>query len=310
MQTQRCHALLCLLLCELLCGALQEVTLQEFVPACPAQAGGCHRPEPCSPAAGAATCTLQRTCLQEHRDCEMARRLQAQDEAEASMTTEQELQDAQLARLLQAEEDAAGGADAVAREAGSQDHGAGACVAEAGGDGRALRNKLGWMSGTLPDHRHDQDEDMCPDVHDMFRYYDDVYFGGVLTRNAVIVEWTNKMTLSAGTCTLRRGSGMQLGLCRIALSIPLLKYRSATEVKETLLHEMIHAADFLSNREREGHGKHFQAKMRLINAGLCPDRYRPERGYSVSICHDFHSEVAHAKATRGTRRKRPGGSGA
>ena len=28
----------------------------------------------------------------------------------------------------------------------------------------------------------------------------------------------------------------------------------------------------LCNREREGHGKEFQAGMRRINAGLCPDR--------------------------------------
>mmetsp|Transcript_40122 Transcript_40122/g.59049 ORF Transcript_40122/g.59049 Transcript_40122/m.59049 type:complete len:166 (+) Transcript_40122:142-639(+) len=116
------------------------------------------------------------------------------------------------------------------------------------------------------------------------------------------------MTRSAGTCSFRGGEGMT-GMCRIALSVPLLKYRGATDIKETLLHEMIHAVDFLEHREREGHGKEFQAKMRSINAGLCADRYRPERGYTITIFHDFHAEVAHARAVRGVGGSRGRGRG-
>jgi hypothetical protein len=32
----------------------------------------------------------------------------------------------------------------------------------------------------------------------MFLYYDRLYFGGVLTANAVVVEWSKRMTLCAG----------------------------------------------------------------------------------------------------------------
>ena len=84
-------------------------------------------------------------------------------------------------------------------------------------------------------------EEVCPDVHEMFAYFDAVYFDGLLTRNAVVVEWSSRMKTCAGTCTFRRARGM-MGMCRIALSEPLLKFRGATNVKETLLHEMIHAA--------------------------------------------------------------------
>lgn len=87
-------------------------------------------------------------------------------------------------------------------------------------------------------------EDVCPDVHEMFAYFDAIYFDSLLTRNAVVVEWSSRMKSSAGTCTFRRERGMT-GMCRIALSEPLLKFRGATNVKETLLHEMIHAAVIL-----------------------------------------------------------------
>ena len=147
-------------------------------------------------------------------------------------------------------------------------------------------------------------------------------------------------------CRNGRATVTTAGVCRIALSVPLLKYRRATEVKETLLHEMIHAVHFVSNRsphrvprpsplpilrplnrtslsfarqidcplpvgmgphafgihrEREGHGKDFQARMRYINAGICPDKYRPPEGYNLSIRHNFHAEVAHARAMRAGR---------
>jgi hypothetical protein len=81
------------------------------------------------------------------------------------------------------------------------------------------------------------DEDVAPDAHELFLYYDRLYFGSTLAARAVVVEWSRRMTLCAGQCSYRgRGS-----VCRVALSEPLLKFRSATEVKETLLHEMIHA---------------------------------------------------------------------
>jgi hypothetical protein len=220
-----------------------------------------------------------------------------------------------LARRLQAEEDEAAFCrfEAFASAAGAEEQGA--------------TNKVA-MEEHAQREAGDDSIDVCPDVHEMFTYYDETYFDGRLTQNAVVVEWSSRMTTCAGTCSFRRSRGM-MGMCRIALSEPLLRYRGATDVKETLLHEMIHASvrlisckntreatwhaldvcrivaispalalsftlwlssrvpvtpwhflafgtsilqEYLSNREREGHGQHFQAKMRSINAGICADR--------------------------------------
>lgn len=52
----------------------------------------------------------------------------------------------------------------------------------------------------------------------------------------------------------------------------LAQYRPARDLKDTLLHEMIHADIFLRSVKDDGdHGSHFKAAMRRINAATCPD---------------------------------------
>mmetsp|Transcript_31737 Transcript_31737/g.77358 ORF Transcript_31737/g.77358 Transcript_31737/m.77358 type:complete len:183 (-) Transcript_31737:90-638(-) len=101
------------------------------------------------------------------------------------------------------------------------------------------------------------------------------------------------MTKCAGMCELKSGG---LGGIQIRLSPSLLQYRSNADVKETLLHEMIHAYCFLDHTEmdRDGHGYHFQKHMNRINAGRNPsDPYRPFGGYRITIFHNFVDEVRH-----------------
>ena len=50
------------------------------------------------------------------------------------------------------------------------------------------------------------------------------------------------MTLCAGSCANTYGVS-----CVIKLSAPLLRFRTPNELKETLLHEMIHAFLFITN---------------------------------------------------------------
>jgi len=93
-------------------------------------------------------------------------------------------------------------------------------------------------------------------IHKLFIEYSETYFEGLLHNSAVTVEWSTRMTLCAGVCYLHRG-----GYCIIRLSKPLLKYRSVKELKETLLHEMIHAYLFLTKKQtfddymNGGHGQ-------------------------------------------------------
>ncbi|KAK2198434.1 bifunctional SprT-like domain-containing protein Spartan/SprT-like [Babesia duncani] len=115
------------------------------------------------------------------------------------------------------------------------------------------------------------------DLNDAFRYYNDLCFDGAL--EAVVVGWSNRLTLCAGKC-YHRGRGF----CEIRLSEPLLRYRSANECKETLLHEMIHAYLFAKNKSKRhaGHGKDFIWHMNRINEIT---------GLNVTIHHNFRREV-------------------
>ena len=71
--------------------------------------------------------------------------------------------------------------------------------------------------------------------------------------SGIEVKWSPRMTLCAGVCSF---DGQ---LCSVRLSAPLLKLRPRADLVNTLLHEMIHAALFLSNGtvDRDGHGPDF-----------------------------------------------------
>lgn len=85
------------------------------------------------------------------------------------------------------------------------------------------------------------------------------------------------MTLCAGTCAQEYYQS-----CVIKLSAPLLKYRTANEVKQTLLHEMIHAYLFITNPRacltEGGHGEEFKTIMKSINL---------QSGLNITVYHNF-----------------------
>mmetsp|Transcript_745 Transcript_745/g.1246 ORF Transcript_745/g.1246 Transcript_745/m.1246 type:complete len:504 (-) Transcript_745:199-1710(-) len=136
-------------------------------------------------------------------------------------------------------------------------------------------------------------EDLPPDLHEMFVAYDAVYFHNALVKNGVSVRWSGKtMTTCAGLC--KRGNN---GAIEIVISEPLHKFRTSTELKETLLHEMIHALDFLrpgAKFDHDGHGEFFKSEMKRINSiseQNILDPYRPHNGYHITIFHNFTAEV-------------------
>eukprot|EP01134_Creolimax_fragrantissima_P005614 CFRG5614T1 len=127
------------------------------------------------------------------------------------------------------------------------------------------------------------------DLHELFQVYDNVYFSGMLVSSGVYVRWSSQMKACAGICRMGSGIGIE-----IALSEPLLQMRSSADFKETLLHEMIHALDFLqpnSNRDHDGHGDFFKKKQREINSSTVFDPFRPAKGYHITIYHSWHEEV-------------------
>ncbi len=139
------------------------------------------------------------------------------------------------------------------------------------------------------------------------------------------MRWSGpRMTLCAGLCKYRffldlnhssqnfhdlllRG---RAGGCEIVLSVPLLQFRSSKELKETLLHEMIHALLFVTkfelvlfsfqnsfltifshNDNHDDHGPNFKNLMVDINTSSVSDQFRPSDGYNISVYHNFVDEV-------------------
>jgi predicted SprT family Zn-dependent metalloprotease len=125
-----------------------------------------------------------------------------------------------------------------------------------------------------------QEEDF--DVYDYFAVYNDLYFDGKL--GCVRLEWSKRMTTCAGIFYTKSTEYI------IRLSEPLLKFRTIKEIKETLLHEMIHAwvqIEHLDQRDdRSGHGYNFKTKMYEINKST---------GFNITVYHTFHDEVSYHK---------------
>lgn len=95
----------------------------------------------------------------------------------------------------------------------------------------------------------------------------------------------------AGTC-----ARTEWGDCVIRLSKPILVLRPEEDLKNTLLHEMIHAYIMLHRvpgAGKDGHGPPFKDKMALINTAQVPDIHRPSEGYNVTVYHTMIDEVRH-----------------
>ncbi|KAI9267303.1 SprT-like family-domain-containing protein [Helicostylum pulchrum] len=122
-------------------------------------------------------------------------------------------------------------------------------------------------------------DEETPDIHQLFLYFNKKYFDNKL--DSVEVKWSSRMTRCAGTCTYKLGNH-----CIVALSEPLLKFRTKKEMMETLLHEMIHALLFVTqqNTDRDGHGPPFLKVAKRINDAA---------GFDISVYHNFHDEVNH-----------------
>ena len=118
------------------------------------------------------------------------------------------------------------------------------------------------------------------DVFSFFQLYNTLYFSDQLF--FVSLEWSKRMKLCAGLFEVNNQ------LMKIKLSQPLLQFRSNKEIKETLLHEMIHAFLHINKKEdsRDGHGNFFKEKMNEINK---------KTGLNITVYHSFHDEVDYFK---------------
>jgi hypothetical protein len=140
-----------------------------------------------------------------------------------------------------------------------------------------------------------EEEDLLappPDLPALFAHYAELYFGGLAALGGVSVEWSSARMTSCGGTTERVPGG-----ARIKLSRPLLSLRPLRDLKDVLLHEMIHAEIFIKHGgddEPTGHGTRFKAAAARINASADPrDHARPAGGYRITVHHEWLAEVEH-----------------
>lgn len=88
-------------------------------------------------------------------------------------------------------------------------------------------------------------------------------------------------------CVLSLPQGLLLGLVPSALQL-----RPVSDLKNTLLHEMIHAELFLEGiRDRGDHGPKFQTRMNAINSASLAD---PQvRGWQLLTCTSCTAFLVH-----------------
>ncbi|KAF7072463.1 hypothetical protein CFC21_077582 [Triticum aestivum] len=133
----------------------------------------------------------------------------------------------------------------------------------------------------------DPDADESPDLWQLFCHYDRLYFRGELDAAAFAVEWAYprmRTTTCFGSCSFG-------DLSKIILYEPMLQWRTNADMKNALLHLMIHAIIFVKHGMKNlGHGPVFRDWMDAINTCTAEDLMRPTGGYRITTTHDFSEE--------------------
>ncbi|XP_028397689.1 acidic repeat-containing protein-like [Dendronephthya gigantea] len=111
-------------------------------------------------------------------------------------------------------------------------------------------------------------------VDELFKCYNETVFGNKLPVDLPIT-WNKQMTKTAGFCYY---IGSLSKKCRIELSDKVVD--SCDRIRDTLIHELCHAATWLIDGVRAGHGPHWKRwahKAKMVHSDLPP----------ISRCHSY-----------------------
>ncbi|KAF7054885.1 hypothetical protein CFC21_062480 [Triticum aestivum] len=127
-----------------------------------------------------------------------------------------------------------------------------------------------------------------PDIAELFCHYNALYFQDSL--GACAVSWAEEPLPYGDTsgCEYYPGGGG----CIVLLSKSLYEFHTYSDLKNALLHEMIHAYVCIkdNNTDHSNHGANFQKLMNTINSSSVPDRHRPLGGYNIIKLHDIRKK--------------------
>lgn len=132
-----------------------------------------------------------------------------------------------------------------------------------------------------------------PDVSDLFCHYNSLYFRNSLGSCAVSWAEDPLPDRDVSTCDYYPGGGG----CIILLSKSLCKCHDESDLKNALLHEMIHAYICIkdNNSNHSDHGSKFQKLMNTINSSSVADPHRPVEGYNITLHHEISKKYFHYK---------------
>lgn len=92
----------------------------------------------------------------------------------------------------------------------------------------------------------------------LFQMYNETVFESKIPADTII-EWNNRMRGTAGFCYCRKVTSKTTGITRtvrIVLSVKVLD--SPGRLRDTLIHEMCHAAAWIVNEVADGHGQYWK----------------------------------------------------
>lgn len=117
-----------------------------------------------------------------------------------------------------------------------------------------------WQSDPLARfHRENYKTNKESLVKILFNLYNEKVFDNAIPADTPI-EWNERIRQTAGFCynrRLTRRSGIVERHCRIVLATKILDH--ACRLRDTLLHEMCHAATWIVNNVADGHGSYWKA---------------------------------------------------
>ncbi|CAL4921522.1 unnamed protein product [Urochloa decumbens] len=136
----------------------------------------------------------------------------------------------------------------------------------------------------------------APDVSELFCHYNSLYFRDSLGSCAVSLAEDPLPDRDVSACEYYPGGGG----CIILLSKSLCECHDESDLKNALLHEMIHAYICIkdNNSDHSDHGAKFRKLMNTINLSSVDDPHRPVDGYSITLLHEIRKKYYHYKCQR------------
>lgn len=143
----------------------------------------------------------------------------------------------------------------------------------------------------------------------LYEYFNKTVFEGKLPKD-MIIEWDKRLLKTAGTtkCSTRRTTISENGItciekvysARICLSYKVLD--TLHRLRDTLCHEMCHAAVWLIDHQSDGHGPFWKGWARKVTAAH-PEMPIVRRCHSYDISYKFHYQCTMCRKVYGRHSK-------